>query len=151
MACVGQGLDRWADAGALLDPDAYKTGIAERKWALAAIAAVVMRTQALSNHRFELSQASRTWLAQLAQQVIADHTPRRKASFAHFNNHDYWAAWAIAATGMAIGQQDDIDWADVALRRALTEQVRYSATGDYAYLPLGLARGTLAADYSNFA
>lgn len=121
MACVGQGLDRWADAGALLDPDASKTGIAERKWALAAIAAVVMRTQALSNHRFELSQASRTWLAQLAQQVIADHTPRRKASFAHFNNHDYWAAWAIAATGMAIGQQDDIDWADVALRRALTE------------------------------
>ncbi|MCL1501368.1 alginate lyase family protein [Xanthomonas nasturtii] len=121
LACVGQGLDRWADAGALLDPDASKTGIAERKWALAAIAAVVMRTQALSNHRFELSQASRTWLAQLAQQVIADHTPRRKASFAHFNNHDYWAAWAIAATGMAIGQQDDIDWADVALRRALTE------------------------------
>src|SRR5690606_38144875 len=68
----------------------------------------------------------------------------------YFNNHDYWAAWAVAASGMLVGRDDFIQWADGNLRRGLAQAVR-SQDGSYAYLPLEVARGKLAANYSQYA
>ena len=150
LACIDQWLDAWAKAGALRNPDASGTGVAARKWALAAIASTVLKTQALSGGAFDLNATQRHWLQELAEQVIAEHQPRHRADFAHFNNHDYWAGWAVAATGMLLGRDDFLAWADTNLRRALT-QATPSASADTRYLPLEVARAQLAADYSNYA
>ncbi|MBM3103546.1 polysaccharide lyase [Pseudomonas sp. P66] len=150
LACQDQWLQHWAQAGALLNPDASSTGMAARKWAVAAMASTLLMTQAASDGKLQLSAQQREWFAQLGERIIAEYQPRRASSFAWFNNHDYWAAWAVAATGMLIQRDDFIQWADGNLRRGLQQAVKAS-DGSYAYLPLEVARGKLAATYSQYA
>jgi poly(beta-D-mannuronate) lyase len=150
LACIDQWLDAWAKGDALRNPDASGTGIASRKWALAAIASTLLKVQALGGGAFELNAAQRGWLQGLGEQVIAEHTPRQRPDFAYFNNHDYWAGWAVAATGMLLGRDDFLAWADINLRRGLS-QATPSASADARYLPLEVARAQLGADYSNYA
>ncbi len=149
LACLDQWLDAWANQSALLSNDASKTGIASRKWALAAIASTLLKVQALSDQRYQLSEAQARWLGQLSRKVIEEYEPRRYDPGIYFNNHDYWAAWAVAATGMLLNDDKALAWADVALRRAFTQLS--PGKGDYDYLPLEVARGRLAADYSQYA
>lgn len=150
LACLDQWLTAWATAGALHSKDASNTGVASRKWALAAISSTLLKTQALSNRAWQPSSVQRSWLEQLGEQVIAEYQPRHQPGFKFFNNHDYWAGWAVAATGMLLGRDDFMAWADSNLRRAF-RQMTLSTSGDYAYLPLEVARSQLAADYSNYA
>lgn len=150
LACIDQWLEAWAKAGALRSSDASGTGVASRKWALAAISSTLLKTQALSGGAFQLSAVQKRWLLQLAEQVVAEHQPRHRPGFAYFNNHDYWAGWAVAATGMLVERDDLLAWADTNLRRAL-DQATPSASADARYLPLEVARAQLAADYSNYA
>lgn len=149
LACLDQWLDAWANKSALLSDDASKTGVASRKWALAAIASTLLKVQALSDQRYQLSEAQARWLGQLSDKVVAEYEPRRYDPGIYFNNHDYWAAWAVAATGMLLNDDKALAWADVALRRAFTQLT--PGQGDYDYLPLEVARGRLAADYSHYA
>ncbi len=150
LACLDQWLREGAQASAFEHPQASGTGVATRKWALAAIASSALRTRALSDGVFRLDAQQQGWLQRLAEQVMAEHQPRRAPGFRHFNNHDYWAAWAVAASGMLLGRDDYLAWADYSLRRALRE-ARSGHGSDYAYLPAEVARGPLAADYSHYA
>jgi poly(beta-D-mannuronate) lyase len=150
LACLDQWLQAWAVAGALQSREASKTGIAARKWSLAAIASTLLKTQALSGGQPQLSPEQRQWLQRLAEQVIEEYSPRQQPGFAYFNNHDYWAGWAVAATGMLLDRPDYIAWGERIFRQAL-EQISPSAHGDYAYLPNELARGRLAANYTHYA
>jgi poly(beta-D-mannuronate) lyase len=150
LACMDHWLENWARAGALLHPSANNTGKAARKWALAAIASIVLQAQALCQPRYYPSAASMGWLGRLADLVLAEHEERRSPSFAWFNNHDYWAAWAVAASGMVLDRDDLLQWADTNLRHALA-QAQVAPGADYAYLPLEAGRGIRAADYSNYA
>lgn len=150
LACQDQWLEQWAKAGALLDPDASSTGMAARKWALAAMAGAVLLTQAAADGKVQLTPAQWHWFGQLGEQVIREYDPRRTATGVYFNNHDYWAAWAVAAAGMLVGRDDFIRWADGNLRRGLAQAVP-GADGSYAYLPLEVARAKLAANYSQYA
>ena len=149
LACLNQWLDAWAGKSALLSDDASKTGVASRKWALAAIASTLLKVQTLSDQRYQLSAVQARWLGQLSAKVMAEYEPRRYDSGIYFNNHDYWAAWAVAATAMLLDDDRALAWADVALRRAFTQLT--PGEGDYQYLPLEVARGRLAADYSHYA
>lgn len=150
LACIDQWLQAWAEAGALTSRDASKTGIAVRKWSLAAIAAVILKTQALSHDQLHLSGEQRRWLDDLAKLVIDDYKPRLEPGFRHFNNHDYWAAWALASTGIILDQPRYLDIGEQIMRRAL-QQITLGADGRYAYLPNELARGKLAANYTHYA
>ena len=150
LACLNQWLDAWAGKSALLSDDASKTGVASRKWALAAIASTLLKVQALSDQRYQLSAVQARWLGELSAKVMAEYEPRRYDSGIYFNNHDYWAAWAVAASGMLVQRDDFIRWADGNLRRGLQQAVR-SGDGSYAYLPLEVARARLAATYSQYA
>ncbi|WP_308451237.1 polysaccharide lyase [Pseudomonas putida] len=150
LACQDQWLQHWAEAGALLNPDASGTGMAVRKWALAAMAGAVLLTQSAADGKLQLNDTQRSWFTRLGELVIREYDPRRSASGVYFNNHDYWAAWAVAATGMLVGRDDFIHWADGNLRRALAQAVRAN-NGNYAYLPLEVARSKLAANYSQYA
>ncbi|MCX5507128.1 polysaccharide lyase [Pseudomonas sp. BJa3] len=148
LACQEQWLEHWAQAGALLDPDASNTGMAARKWALAAMAGAVLLTQAAADGKVRLTPVQHHWFSQLGEQVMREYDPRRQSTTVYFNNHDYWAAWAVAAAGMLVGRDDFIRWADGNLRRGLAQAVR---RGDQAYLPLEVARSRLAANYSQYA
>lgn len=150
LACIDQWLQVWAEAGALTSRDASKTGIAVRKWSLAAITSVILKTQALSHGQLQLSGEQRRWLDDLAKLVIEDYSPRLDPGFSYFNNHDYWAAWALAASAMILDQPRYLDISEQIMRRAL-QQITLSADGRYAYLPNELARGTLAANYTHYA
>ena len=149
LACLTQWLDAWGNQSALLSDDASKTGVATRKWALAAIASTLLKVRALSDQRYQLSSVQKRWLGELSAKVISEYEPRRYDSRIYFNNHDYWAAWAVAASAMLLNDNRALAWADVALRRAFGQIT--AGQGDYAYLPLELARGRLAADYSHYA
>ena len=98
----------------------------------------------------EWSDAQRNWLKQLAELVIDDYAPRLAPDFRYFNNHDYWAAWALASTGIVLDQPRYLDIGERIMRRAL-QQITTSANGRYAYLPNELARGKLAANYTHYA
>ncbi|WP_301150892.1 polysaccharide lyase [Metapseudomonas otitidis] len=150
LACLDTWLGRWAHARALENPDASKTGIAARKWALAAIGSTLLKVRALSDGRYELDSEQRAWLERLAERVIAEYQPRHVPDFPYFNNHDYWAGWAVASVGMLVEREDFIAWADYSLRRGLAQAQR-STSGDYAYLPLEVARGKLASTYTQYA
>lgn len=150
LACLDQWLQAWAVAGALESRETNKTGIAARKWSLAAIASTLLKTQAVSGGQPQLSQEQQQWLARLADLVIEDYSPRQQPGFVYFNNHDYWAGWAVAATGMLLERPAYIAWGERNFRLALA-QITPAAQGDYAFLPNELARGRLAANYTHYA
>lgn len=150
LACLTQWLDAWAEPAALLSRDVSGTGRAVRKWSLAALSSGLLKVRALSNEGYQLSEPQQAWLQQLADRVIEDYSPRQTLSFDWFNNHDYWAAWAVASTGMLLGKDEYLSWADRTLRLAF-QQMTSSQAGDYAYLPLETARGQLAVDYTHYA
>ena len=150
LSCLSSWLDSWAAADALLSTDTSKTGMAARKWALAAMAGTLLRTQAVSGGHYQPSESQRAWLDRLAEAVIKDYQPRRVSGFRYYNNHDYWAAWAVAAVGMLNERQDYLDWGFAGLQPVFG-QLRVVEAGDYAYLPAETARGKLGSDYSHYA
>ncbi|MGH8383366.1 alginate lyase family protein [Pseudomonas sp.] len=121
--------------------------MAARKWAVAAMASTLLMTQTTSDGKLQLSAQQREWFTQLGERIIAEYQQHRAPGFAWFNNHDYWA---VAATGMLIQRDDFIQWADGNLRLGLQQAVKASDSS-YAYLPLEVARGKLAATYSQYA
>lgn len=150
LACLDQWLGLWARAGALQNRDTSKTGQAVRKWALASIASTALKTQALSGGFWKPDAVQRKWLEALANQVLEDYRPRLSPAFAYFNNHDYWAAWALVASSMLTGRDDHLEWGEQVFRRAM-QQVTPGSRDDYAYLPAEVARGRLATNYTHYA
>ncbi len=150
LACLDLWLNAWAQPGALLSSDTSSTGKAVRKWSLAATATGLLKVRALSDNRYDISAVQRAWLVNLADAVIADYGPRQTLEFAWFNNHDYWAAWAVASTGMLLDRDDYLRWADRTLRLSF-EQMVPGEGGDYVQLPLETARGKLAIEYTHYA
>lgn len=150
LACLDQWLDAWAEPAALLSRDVSGTGRAARKWALAALSSGLLKVRALSNEGYQLSELQQRWLQQLADMVIEEYSPRQTLAFEWFNNHDYWAAWAVASTGMLLGNEEYLEWANKTLGLAF-QQMESGQAGDYVHLPLETARGPLAVDYTHYA
>lgn len=151
LACLDQWLSAWADAGALQSRDVSKTGIAARKWALAAISSALLKTQAQTGDRLQFSASQTQWLDSLAKIVIDEYEPRRQnREFRYFNNHDYWAAWAVTATGLVIDKQSHVDWGTRYVHEALSRLTK-AREGDYAYHQIEIARGRLGAEYTHYA
>jgi poly(beta-D-mannuronate) lyase len=151
LACLDQWLQGWAVAQAITSRDASKTGMAVRKWALAAIASTVHKIQILSERNFQLTTPQRVWLKQLADIVIADYQYRQQADFAYFNNHDYWAAWAVTATGLVLENTTLVDWGDRNLRQGLQQIKPVPGATAMGHLPNESGRGALAANYTHYA
>ena len=150
LACLDEWLDTWAHSDALLSREVTSTGRAARKWSLAAISSGILKVQALSNELYTPSSISMKWISKLTNQVIEDYTPRQNLTYAWFNNHDYWAAWAVASSGMLLQRDDYLGWANKTLRLAI-KQLEPSHNGRYLHFPLESARGRLATDYTHYA
>lgn len=150
LECMSESLTSWAQANALLTDRVSNTGRAVRKWALAALASSLRKTIILSNGDFALTNTHRAWLSRVADKVQADYTPRQDPSFRYFNNHDYWAAWALTSTGMIVQKQSYIDWGyrvfDIAMN-----QIRLGAEDRVGWLPNEAGRRQLGAEYTHYA
>ncbi len=137
LACIIQGYNAWADAGALTSTQTNYSGRAMRKWALATLATGWLEINPpAGNARVE------RWLGQLADLVVKewDGLPPGK-----INNHSYWAAWAVMASGVALDRRDLFDWS-VKIFRTAAGQI--DARGRLANEQ---KRGDRALAYHNYA
>lgn len=132
---------RWAQKDALTG-QANMTGKAVRKWALAATAFSLLKIRdapGLSSR--DLAMVNQ-WLERVASLVIGEHQhlPARK-----LNNHYYWAATAVGATGIAIDDRGLFNWAMSAYRRSVQD------IDEEGVLPRELARRSRALSYHLYA
>ncbi|HEY1076341.1 MAG TPA: mannuronate-specific alginate lyase [Fontimonas sp.] len=140
-------LHSWSTAGGLQGESTTHTGKSMRKWALGSVAASYLRlkfspTQPLSGVEPARIAAIESWMSRVADQVVAEwrDQPLKKT-----NNHEYWAAWAVMAVGVALDRRDLFDWS-VGQYHIAARQI--DAGG---YLPNELARDTRALYYHNYA
>jgi poly(beta-D-mannuronate) lyase len=146
LDCTLGWLHTWAQADALLGPAETHTGKSVRKWALASIASAYLRlqfstSQPLAQHR-ERARRIESWLGDLGAMVVSEW---KNQPLDKMNNHEYWAAWAVMATAVALNRRDFFDWA-LAQYRTGTGQI--DAEG---YLPNELKRDTRALSYHNYS
>jgi poly(beta-D-mannuronate) lyase len=149
-ACVDVWMNTWASARALTTDDTSKTGVAVRKWTLAALSSVLLKLKHVEGPQWTISEVQRDWLQMLAEKVMADYGKRLDPDFKYFNNHDYWAAWAVASTGSVLGRADYLEWSVPFYQRAMG-QIETFSDGRYGYLPNEAARKQLAANYTHYA
>ena len=146
LQCALSQLDGWARAGALQSRTTDHTGRSVRKWALGSYAAAYTRlkfsaSRPLARYPGEAKRIE-AWLDRLAAITIEDWSGQPDEKF---NNHEYWAAWAVMATGVALDRRHYFDWAVAQYRRAAGQ---VDAQG---YLANELARDTRALAYHNYA
>ena len=143
--CVLQLLDSWGSSNAMVTDDINGTGQAVRKWALAAIANGYLRVtlpkpEAITDS--DRQQRIEGWFARLSQGVQAYYSDR---PLEKVNNHDYWAAWAVAATAVVSNDCAGWNWSMAKFDEAMGQ---ISGEG---YLPNELSRETRALEYLNYA
>lgn len=147
LACVVGVLDTWASADALLGPAANHTGRAVRKWVLASISAAYLRLKLspggpLAEYR-EQEQRIDAWFKKLGDRVVSEwpaDDPLNK-----INNHYYWSAWALIATGTALNDRGLFEHG-IRLYRVFESQV-----GNDGVLPNELNRKSRALEYHVYA
>lgn len=144
--CYLEIVNHWAESKSLLHPDANHTGASVRKWALATISAnylVVKPGVAQGDRRLPVITR---WLTELGQLVIVEWSdrPARKV-----NNHDFWAAWAMMATAVALDNKEFYAWSifkykegmalvssEGVIQKELSRRTRALAYHNYALSPL---------------
>lgn len=150
LSCLNAWTTEWASAGALTTDEASKTGIAVRKWALASLSSVMLKLTRAEVSEWTLNKEQGRWLETLAEKVMADYGKRLDPNFKYFNNHDYWAAWAVASTGAVLDRTDYLEWSLPFYQRAMG-QIEPFSNGRYGYLPNEAARKHLASNYTHYA
>lgn len=147
LQCVLSWYGSWAEAQALLGPAANHTGKSMRKWTLGSLSGAWLRlkfsgSQPLAAHAQQAAQIE-AWLGRIADQVVAEWNPADPIS--KINNHYYWAAWSVMATGVVTDRRDLFDWA-AGMYAVFARQV--DAEG---FLPNEMARASRAAGYQVYA
>ncbi len=144
--CAMDWLESWADAGALLNDEHNHTGMSVRKWTLGSLAGAYLQlkfstSQPLKAHAAQ-SQKVEAWFGKLADKVVSDWNayPKERS-----NNHNYWAAWSVMASAVALDRRDLFDWSVEQYRRGVDQ-----ITND-GYLPRELVRETRALSYHNYS
>jgi poly(beta-D-mannuronate) lyase len=142
-SCAASWLDAWAQAGAMLG-DVNKNGEYTRGWVLASIASAWLQIRGEPSLDHARRERIEGWMRDVAQAVQSDFSRDADLS-SRRNNHLYWAAWAAAATGMALDDDALFRWSMEKARFGI-DQIQKDGT-----LPLELARGRRAFLYHLFA
>lgn len=142
-ACTLSWLAAWADGGALMG-DMNATGESIRKWTLSSVAMTYLQIR--DDRNLDPAQRRRVedWMRRVSKTVIADFS-RDADKASRRNNHLYWAAWGVAAAGVALNDSGMFNWA---MARA---QFGIDQIGPDGTLPLETARGQKALQYHSFA
>ncbi|WP_035057255.1 alginate lyase family protein [Andreprevotia chitinilytica] len=137
--CALSWLDRWAQDRAMLGTMSSSQAQYTRKWTLAglSLAYLKLKPEAEPAQRAHID----AWLPQVADASLAFATSGHQA----LNNHYYWVGLAVMATGVATGNNKEINAARNIYDRALSD-IRDDGT-----LPLELNRAGKALAYHNYA
>ena len=141
--CALDWLYEWASEDALLG-ETNDMGVAVRQWTLASLGSAYaqIRSATLDEKK---KAAVESWLFACAVSVIGDY-PVDATQGRKFNNHLYWAAWAVTITGAALNNREFYDWGIGRAKNAINNQFKDDGT-----LPLEMARGKRAMHYHIFA
>lgn len=146
LQCAMQLLRAWSSADALMGEAITHTGKSMRKWAMASVAAAYLRLKFSSSQPLAADPALQDeverWLERMATRVVQEW---RDQPLEKVNNHEYWAAWAVAAAAVAVNRRDLFEWSLQQFELATTQ---IDAQG---YLPNELRRDTRALMYHNYS
>lgn len=146
LRCALDWMAAWARAGALEKPTTDHTGKSVRKWALASLASSWVRLKFSESRPLDAvpdqARDVERWFERLGKLVVDDW---RDQPLEKINNHEYWAAWAVMATAVALDRRDWFDWS-IQQYKVAARQV--DAEG---YLPNELKRETRALSYHNYS
>src|SRR5262245_5911282 len=143
--CALGWLDAWARAEAMLGRVTNQGGY-EVKWTLAGVAQAYLRLRDGPDLDRAAKMRVEQWLARLAQKVRMYYDRRATSRRDDIrNNHLYWAALAVAASGIVVNDGELFAWAVEQYRFALTQ------IGADGTLPLEVARKGKALHYHVFA
>ncbi len=148
--CYDLWLNSWADSNSLETQSASHTGKALRAWTLSSISTSTLTLIKATNNNWTPTSSQKAWLSKLADSVINDYQDRLITAPEKINNHDYWAAWSVAATGLFTENRRFLDWSYTVLIHSLY-QVTPDAKSNTGYLPNEVGRGRLGVKYSHFA
>jgi poly(beta-D-mannuronate) lyase len=144
--CLILSLNEWAQANSLLNV-ADMTGMAVRKWTLAALASNYLKlsnlhqSDTLSEYAPQRENIEK-WFSAIAWQVKTDYSERLAKNV---NNHDYWAAWSVLVTSVVVQETSLFHWSTSVFNRGIEH------IDPQGFLPNELKRGARAAHYHNFA
>lgn len=141
--CALDWLDDWAKDEALMGR-VNRVGEFVRKWSLASIASAWLQIRDEPTLDPRRRARVERWIEQVARAVVADYT-RNADARSRRNNHMIWAAWSVAAAGVALDDRALFDWAMERARNAIDEIV---ADGT---MPLEMDRKSRALLYHSFA
>lgn len=146
LRCALTLLNTWSKARGLEGAATTHTGKSMRKWALGSVAGAYLRLKFSASQpmarNLQSAREIEAWIERLAERVVAEW---RDQPIEKMNNHEYWAAWAVTASAVALNRRDLFEWA-VAQYRVAASQI--DAEG---YLPNELKRETRALYYHNYA
>ena len=141
--CTVSLLDGWASIGALLGTMSSQ-GAYERKWS--AITYALAFAETLPSARGVQAGRIAGWLRTIGDRVAIYYMqPPGGAMSDRANNHAYWAALSVVATGLASQDSDLFDWGMARFNAALDD---IDADG---FLALELARAGKALHYHRFS
>jgi poly(beta-D-mannuronate) lyase len=141
--CTLNWLAAWAEGDALLG-DVNKNGEYTRKWLLGSIGSAWMQIRDEPSLDSQKKEKVTAWIRRLAEKVRSDFS-RDTQLKSRQNNHLYWAAWGVAAAGMAIDDRSLFDWGMGKARFGI-RQIQADGT-----LPNEMARGRRAYLYHLFS
>lgn len=142
-ACALAWLDAWTQAGSLTGNVSQQGGFV-RKWMLAELASNYLKIRLDSGLDPEMRLRVETWLSYLGGVVKEDYSTGMDRG-SRRNNHSYWAAWAVMATGVAVNNRTYFDWS---ITRFKAGVALIDADGA---LPLEIARSSKALHYHLFS
>jgi poly(beta-D-mannuronate) lyase len=141
-ACVYTLLDAAARAHAWSEDMPARRGSFEQKWLLASVSVAYLKVRSSGAGSPDQEKAIRRWLGSLVDRAI-DYVDRKEndPNSGAWNNHRYWAGFAVCAASIAIGNRDDYEWG-IASYKAGVDQILPDGV-----LPLEMARAGRALHY----
>ncbi|HEU0070182.1 MAG TPA: alginate lyase family protein [Alphaproteobacteria bacterium] len=140
-ACALKALDDWAAVKALLGEFTQQGGF-QRKWTVGGAALAYLGIRDAEGLDADMKARVAAWLGEVGR-AVRPYYDKRPA--ANRNNHDYWAALSVAATGLAANDRAMVEWGVARLRLGLSD---IAADGS---LPREIARKQMALHYQLFS
>lgn len=145
--CFVVWLRKWARDGALLGQSTTHTGKSVRKWVLASISAAYFRVKHESPDLFHGQESDQkiieSWIKTIADLVIQEWPV--DVATKKINNHYYWAAWSLVASGLAVDDRKYFEYG-LSIYHLFENQIT-----EEGLLPNELVRRSRALNYHAYA
>jgi len=138
-------IENWAKHNAMLGEATTSNGKAERKWFLSTLANVLLKLEASSE--YQIHPHTFKWITDLSNKVYTDYLPRYP-DHKYFNNHDLWAANALATSSIITQNSTHFNFSKNILIESLK---RLTVDGEYAYWVVEAWRWNLGVNYTDYA